>query len=60
MLRGLPRIEESFGPVPLRLSAQSYLESFYASLGFVSCSDRYLEDGIEHVDMLRAPGLRSR
>lgn len=60
MLRGLACIEKSFGPVPLRLSAQSHLESFYASLGFVSCSDRYLEDGIEHVDMLRAPGHRSR
>ncbi|MBK7171405.1 MAG: GNAT family N-acetyltransferase [Gammaproteobacteria bacterium] len=60
MLRGLAHIEESFGPMPLRLCAQSYLEAFYASLGFVSCSDRYLEDGIEHVDMLRAPGLRSR
>lgn len=53
MLRGLACIEDSFGPVPLRIAAQSHLESFYASFGFISCSYKYLEDGIEHVDMLR-------
>lgn len=56
MLRGLARIEESFGQVPLRIAAQSHLESFYSSFGFVRCSDSYLEDGIEHVEMLRADG----
>ena len=36
------------------LSGQQYLEDFYASLGFVTCSAPYLEDGIWHVDMTRA------
>ncbi|MBP8926014.1 MAG: GNAT family N-acetyltransferase [Pseudomonadales bacterium] len=60
MLRGLARIEDSFGEVPLRIAAQSHLESFYASLGFVSCSYKYLEDGIEHVDMHRVGGAAHR
>ena len=41
----------------IRIGAQAYLTDFYASLGFVSCHDHYLEDGIEHVHMLlAAPG----
>ena len=31
------------------LSSQTYVVPFYASLGFVTCSNPYLEDGIEHV-----------
>ncbi|THT99374.1 GNAT family N-acetyltransferase [Lampropedia puyangensis] len=37
---------------PIRLSAQSHLQGFYGSLGFVADSPEYLEDGIPHVDML--------
>lgn len=33
------------------ISAQQYLESFYASLGFVTESDVYLEDNIPHIKM---------
>lgn len=33
------------------ISAQSHLEAFYAGFGFVACSEGYLEDGIEHIDM---------
>lgn len=36
----------------IQISAQTYLERFYASLGFESVSEAYLEDGIPHVDML--------
>lgn len=37
----------------LRISAQSYLEPFYGSFGFVIVGERYLEDGIPHTEMLR-------
>lgn len=37
-----------------RISAQAYLERFYASFGFETVSAPYLEDGIPHVEMLRA------
>jgi ElaA protein len=43
------------GAVPIRIGAQAYLERFYAGLGFVRVSDNYLEDGIPHLEMLRAP-----
>jgi ElaA protein len=38
---------------PVRLSAQAYLERFYAELGFRRVSDIYDDAGIPHVEMLR-------
>ncbi|WP_367110204.1 GNAT family N-acetyltransferase [uncultured Psychrobacter sp.] len=40
---------------PIVISAQTYLLSFYESLGFVVEGGRYLEDGIEHVTMVLPP-----
>lgn len=37
----------------IRISAQSHLESFYQGFGFEIVSERYLEDGIPHTEMLR-------
>jgi len=39
---------------PIRLGAQAHLERFYRELGFVVASEPYDEDGIPHVEMLRA------
>lgn len=55
-------IEAADGPVALSLAAQAHLERFYGSLGFVTISPPYDEDGIPHVDMRRpaaAPPLTS-
>ena len=41
-----------FGDVDIRIGAQLYLKKFYESLGFRQTSDVYLEDNIEHVEML--------
>jgi ElaA protein len=41
--------------VPAVLSAQTYALEFYRSFGFVETGEEYLEDGIPHVDMRRAP-----
>jgi ElaA protein len=41
-----------FGEGPIRIGAQLYLLKFYSSLGFHSSGDVYLEDGIEHVEMI--------
>ena len=38
----------------IRIGAQQYLERFYQSFGFVTVSAPYDEDGIQHIDMLRA------
>jgi ElaA protein len=40
--------------VPIRIAAQAHLADFYGSLGFVTASEPYEEDGIPHIDMLRA------
>lgn len=36
----------------IRIGAQYYLRGFYESLGFEKAGDIYLEDGIEHIEML--------
>jgi ElaA protein len=49
-------IEETirlFGNHPIRIGAQLYLKNFYSSLGFEQTSAVYLEDGIEHIEMVR-------
>ena len=51
---GLRRCEELFGPRPVRIGAQRYLERFYGEFGFVRASDEYDEDGIPHIEMVRA------
>jgi ElaA protein len=38
----------------IRIGAQRYLEKFYGEFGFVQCSEPYDEDGIVHIEMLRA------
>ena len=55
MREGLARARADFGAVPVRIGAQRYLERFYGELGFVRDSDEYDEDGIPHVEMVRAP-----
>jgi ElaA protein len=39
---------------PIRISAQAYLLKFYNSLGFVEIGHIYHEDGIPHIEMLKA------
>lgn len=41
-----------FGQQTIKIGAQLYLLKFYSSFGFVSSSEVYLEDGIEHIEML--------
>lgn len=36
----------------IRIGAQYYLRGFYESLGFQKSGEIYLEDGIEHIEML--------
>lgn len=52
MHHALDAVEQAFGRVPVRISAQQYLEGFYRSLGFETISDVYLEDGIPHLEMV--------
>lgn len=51
--RGLARLAEHYPGQPVRIGGQRYMEAFYASLGFRTTGEPYLEDGIPHVEMLR-------
>ncbi len=44
---------EMYGKVDIRISAQYHLIKFYGFFGFVTVGDRYLEDGIPHIEMLK-------
>ena len=54
MLEGIRRTEEMFPERGLFISAQTYLIKFYQSLGFVTDGEPFDEDGIEHIEMIRA------
>ncbi|WP_286922980.1 MULTISPECIES: GNAT family N-acetyltransferase [Lysinibacillus] len=45
-------VTDSLGEQAIRISAQAYLLKFYNDLGFEPVSEVYLEDGIEHIEML--------
>ena len=52
MERSIDELIQLFPQVPIKIGAQRYLTTFYESLGFKQVSAVYLEDGIEHIDML--------
>ena len=52
MQQSLACLHELFGKVPIRMGAQMYLKEFYGSFGFVQDGAPYLEDGIEHIEMV--------
>lgn len=51
MERSMARIKEIFGCDRIILHSQCHAEGFYKKLGFERCSDVFLEEGIEHVEM---------
>jgi ElaA protein len=55
MREAIRRAEEAYPGMPIRMSAQRYLERFYTGHGFVALGDPYDEDGIEHREMVRNP-----
>jgi ElaA protein len=52
--KSVEKVQELFGRKPIKIGAQAYLESFYASFGFKSTNEDYTEDGIPHKIMVRA------
>ena len=53
MQQAIAHIDHLFGPQPIKIGAQSYLENFYGSFGFQQIGEPYVEDGIPHIYMLR-------
>ena len=52
--QAVAQCEVLFGAQPIKIGAQLYLERFYQGFGFEQYGERYLEDGIPHIPMLRA------
>ena len=44
---------ELYGRAPIKIGAQLYLKKFYQSFGFEQTSEIYLEDGIDHIEMVK-------
>ena len=54
MQKAISFVEEELSEMQIRISAQLYLKQFYESLGFLITSEVYLEDDIEHIEMVRS------
>jgi len=53
MNQSIDELYKLFGIRPIKIGAQLYLKSFYNSLGFQQVGEVYLEDGIEHIYMVK-------
>ncbi|MDP4953153.1 MAG: GNAT family N-acetyltransferase, partial [Flavobacteriales bacterium] len=57
MKRGIEAINQQYGDVAIKLSAQQYLIKFYEKFGFQTVGEGYLEDDIPHIAMIRKGAL---
>ena len=55
MQKAIAQCYQLFGQGDIKIGAQLYLKKFYESFGFVQISNVYLEDGIDHVEMVLSP-----
>ena len=53
MQQSIDNLYNSFGKVSIKIGAQFYLKNFYQSFHFTQISEIYLEDGIEHIYMMK-------
>ena len=53
MKTSIAAVEEAYQTTTIKISAQTYLKSFYNNLGFKEVGEGYLEDGIPHIGMIR-------
>ena len=55
MREALAKTQALWPGQPVRIGAQHYLKRFYEGHGFAQSSEPYDEDGILHIEMVRAP-----
>ena len=53
MKASIKAIENHFNERTIKISAQTYLKSFYNNLEFYEIGEEYLEDGIPHIMMIK-------
>ena len=53
MEQAMGLIVAHWGPQAIRIGAQAHLKHFYSAHGFIDVGKPYVEDGIDHLEMLR-------
>jgi ElaA protein len=53
MEASIEAVKEYLKEETIKISAQEYLKKFYNELGFKEVGERYLEDGIPHIVMIK-------
>ena len=54
MKASIQAVKDYYNQSQIRISAQTYLKTFYNNLDFVEVGEEYLEDGIPHINMLKS------
>jgi len=54
MNASIKAVKDYFNETTIKIGAQCYLKKFYNNLGFKEIGDEYLEDGIQHIHMIRS------
>lgn len=53
MSKAMEKMMQVFPHLPIKISAQLYLQKFYESFGFVAVGEWYMEDEIPHIAMVK-------
>jgi len=53
MREAVAQLQALWGKQPVRIGAQAHLQGFYRQHGFEPAGPIYIEDGIDHIEMLR-------
>lgn len=53
MKASIEAIKTTYNETTIKISAQTYLNTFYTNLGFQKVGEGYLEDGIPHIGMIK-------
>jgi ElaA protein len=53
--QALCAVSKLWGKQPIRIGAQAHLEKYYRRHGFVDAGKPYIEDGIDHLEMIWHP-----
>ena len=54
MTHAIKGIKDHYNQTNIKIGAQLYLKKFYESHGFITSSKMYLEDDIEHIEMIKS------
>ena len=54
MNASIKAIKDVYDTDTIKISAQTYLNTFYTNLGFSNIGEGYLEDGIPHIAMIKS------